>query len=30
MKTRYEMTKLFSVARDFDDIAVAKLIDTIE
>lgn len=30
MKTRYEMTKLFSVERDFDDIAVAKLIDTIE
>lgn len=30
MKTRYEMTKLFSVERDFDDIAVEKLIDTIE
>lgn len=30
MKTRYEMTKLFSVEKDFDDTAVAKLIDTIE
>lgn len=30
MKTRYEMTKLFSVERDFDDIAVGKLIDVIK
>lgn len=34
MKTRYEMTKLFSVERDFDaiihDIAVKKLISVIK